>query len=87
MVLQKKGFKFSPITALYYIAPAVVPFLLSVAVAKVKATRRSAAVGPQGPKRRTLPVTPNAPPSPPASHERTHATAEGCLKTGAKDLC
>mmetsp|Transcript_11482 Transcript_11482/g.27014 ORF Transcript_11482/g.27014 Transcript_11482/m.27014 type:complete len:359 (+) Transcript_11482:257-1333(+) len=34
VVLQKKGFKFSPITALYYIAPAVVPFLLSVAVAK-----------------------------------------------------
>jgi hypothetical protein len=31
---QRRGFKLSPITALYYIAPAVVPLLLTIAVAK-----------------------------------------------------
>ena len=35
LLLQRQGLKLSPITALYYIAPAVVPILLTVALAKV----------------------------------------------------
>lgn len=34
VLLQKRGLKLSPITALYYIAPAVVPLLLLIAVIK-----------------------------------------------------
>ena len=34
VLLQKRGFKLSPITALYYIAPAVVPMLLTIAFFK-----------------------------------------------------
>lgn len=35
LLLQRRGFKLSPITALYYIAPAVVPLLLLIAIVKV----------------------------------------------------
>ena len=34
LTLQARNLKFSPITALYYIAPAVIPVLLSVAIVK-----------------------------------------------------
>jgi hypothetical protein len=40
LVLQRRGFKLSPITALYYIAPAVVPLLLTTAFIKVEKEKK-----------------------------------------------